>query len=69
MKIFRSEIHDTAFVFIGSVVVMCVMATVLTGAGPGKNDSNIMIGIASIVTLIYWSIVYLPEHLNDESNP
>ena len=57
-KIFGSEVHDTALVFIISVIVLCVIGVLLFGDAPNEIFSDAIMAIAAVFTLIYWTTTY-----------
>jgi len=62
MKIFGSEVHDTALVFIGAVILQCFVGGVVMGSQPSQSFSKLIVFIASIAAFVYWFFTYYPLH-------
>ncbi len=70
MKMFGSEIHDTALAFIASVVIQCAIGGAIFGV-PDAYFSRLIVYFALVTTFFYWMITYSPEHFpkdKDETN-
>lgn len=57
MRIFGSEVHDTAFVFIMAVMLQCLVGGAM-GSTPSESFSKFIVFISAGVAFIYWFITY-----------
>ena len=67
MKIFGSEVHDTALVFVACVIVECAVGGMVYGATPDGTFSKLVMYFAAIFTLLYWMAAYSKDHFKDDN--
>jgi len=61
MKIFNSEIHDTAIVFICLNILECSAYSFIIGE-IGREGTLVIVWFAVVFTLIYWLANYSSNH-------
>lgn len=62
MKIFNSEIHDTALVFICLNILECSVYYFITGEQIGRKETLVIVWFAVVFTLMYWLANYANDH-------
>jgi len=66
MKIFNSEVHDTALVFICLNIFLCSVYSFITMElelpAIGRKDVLMIVWFAVVFTLIYWLANYSSNH-------
>lgn len=67
MKIFNSEVHDTALVFICLNIFQCSVYAFITGelelpSAIGRKEALVIVWFAVVFTLIYWLANYSSNH-------
>jgi hypothetical protein len=67
MRIFNSEIHDTALVFICLNILECSVYSFIAG-GIGRKEAIVIVWFAVVFSLIYWLANYANEHFKNNHN-
>ena len=69
MRIFGSEVHDTAFVFIMTVSLQCLVGSLVYGH-PDVTISRVIVVVAAVMAATYWYLVYNhPTPPENEDHP
>jgi hypothetical protein len=66
MKIFNSEIHDTALVFICLNILECSVYSFITGEQIGRKETLVIVWFAVVFTLMYWLTNYATSHFKNK---
>ena len=61
MRIFNSEVHDTAIVFICLNILECSVYSFIIGE-IGRKEALMIVWFAVVFTLIYWLANYSSNH-------
>jgi len=61
MKIFNSEVHDTALVFICLNIIECSVYSFIAG-DIGRKEALIIVWFAVVFSFIYWLANYASNH-------
>ena len=67
MRIFNSEIHDTALVFICLNILECSLYSFVAGE-IGHKDAIVIVWFAVVFSLIYWLANYANTHFKNNHN-
>jgi energy-coupling factor transporter transmembrane protein EcfT len=73
MRIFNSEIHDTALVFICLNIFQCSVYSFITmelelPSAIGRKEALIIVWFAVVFSLIYWLANYANTHFKNNHN-
>lgn len=68
MRIFNSEIHDTALVFICLNILECSLYSFITGEMIGRKEAIVIVWFAVVFSLIYWLANYANTHFKNNHN-
>lgn len=68
MRIFNSEVHDTALVFICLNIIECSVYSFITGEMIGRKEALVIVWFAVVFTLMYWLAAYANTHFKNNHN-
>ena len=69
MRIFNSEVHDTALVFICLNILECSVYSFITGGeGIGRKEALIIVWFAVVFSFVYWLATYANTHFKNNRN-
>jgi len=68
MKIFNSEVHDTAIVFICLNIIPCCLFSLITGGQIGLKEGLVFVWFAAVLTTMYWFVNYSADHFKNNDN-
>ena len=65
MRIFNSEVHDTALVFICLNILECSIYSFFTGE-IDRKEAMVILWFAVVFTLMYWLANYADTHFKNK---
>lgn len=73
MRIFNSEVHDTALVFICLNIFQCSVYSFITmelelPSAIGRKDALIIVWFAVVFSFVYWLATYANTHFKNNRN-
>jgi hypothetical protein len=68
MKIFNSEVHDTAIVFIVSNALECVFCSFILRQEIGRHEAFVIVWFAVVFSMLYWLANYSAIHFKNNDN-
>lgn len=68
MKIFNSEAHDTAIVFICLNILGCLIYSFVVRQEIGRHETLVIVWFAGALSLIYWLANYSIYHFKNNDN-
>jgi heme/copper-type cytochrome/quinol oxidase subunit 2 len=68
MKIFNSEVHDTAIVFICLNVLGCLIYSFIVGQEIGRHETLVIVWFAVVFSVMYWLANYSAYHFKNNNN-
>ena len=68
MRIFNSEVHGTALVFICLDILECSVYSFITVEIIGRKEALIIVWFAVVFSFVYWLATYANTHFKNNHN-